>query len=331
MKRHLLIVLALIATSCSLIYDDLSVCGVDYDLTYEMRLVAEVDVVIDEKLSSLEDAPVAAALRQWLEPTFSGFAHDLDMRFYSKDEEDIIRHSWHEIVDAKHATYTLYIPREDYTHVAVVNTEDNVNVSLVGETHSSTMALYQKEMDTLPSYNTAIYTARKTMLMSDTTVLSYYVHLYMATCAVALVVDQDSSELADMNVLLSGTASGFNISDSVFTFAHPALIRAEQISRRCYAVIALPSQGGTPSLLPAYNPAQRNASSLWQLRAYTPLQDGTITETLLNIDSPLRAGTLEIIRVKQHKDGSLEPVANGDVGVSVTLDWSDGGTHVIDL
>ena len=317
--------------ACTLIDDDLSVCGADYQITYEVKLVTDVETVIEDKLSSVGEEPIAAALRTWLEPTFSGYAHDLDMLFYSTGEEDQLRNSWHEIVDATSATYTLYIPREDYMHLAVVNTEDNTNIAVEGQNHASTLAIHQHSADTLPSYNTAIYTARLPINLSDSTVLSYHVHLYMVTCAVALIVDPDSTDAAEMKVLMSGTASDFDIRDSVFTYAHPALIRMDEVNSRCYAVTAMPSREEAASPMPARMASNTKSSSLWQLRAYTALSDGTITETILDINSPLRAGALEIIRVKQHKDGSLEPVENTDVGVSVTLDWKDGGTHEIEL
>ena len=330
MKRYLLFILASTIAACSIIDDDLSVCGVDYEISYEVRLVTDIDIVIENKLSSVADLPTANALRTWLEPTFSGFAHDLDMLFYSWGEDDL-RHSWHEIVDARSASYTLYIPREDYMHLAVVNTEDNPNVRMDGMNHAASLAIHQEKSDTLPTYNTAIYSARMPITMSDSTILSYNVHLYMVTCAVALIVESDSVPATDMRVFLSGTASDFDIRDSLYTFAYSSLIRMDELSSRCYAVTAMPSPDAPAASMPALMQAQKNAKSLWQLRAYTPLNNGTITETILDIDSPLRAGTLEIIRVKQLPDGSLEPVENSNVGVSVTLDWKDGGTHAIEL
>ena len=331
MKRFLIILSVMLLAACTLIDDDLSVCGVNYDITYDVKLVTDVEAVVENKLSSVNDEPVAEALRAWLAPFFSGYAHDLDMLFYSTDEADVIRHSRHEIVDATSATYTLYIPREDYMHLSVVNTEDNTCITREGQNHASTLAIHQRRADTLSSYNTAIYTARLPINLSDSAVLSYHVHLYMVTCAVALIVEPDSTEAAEMKVLMSGTASDFDIRDSVFTYAHPALIQMDEVNSRCYAVTAMPSREEAASPMPARMAANTKSSSLWQLRAYTALSNGTITETILDIDSPLRAGTLEIIRVKQHKDGSLEPIENTDVGVSVTLDWKDGGTHEIEL
>ena len=331
MKRYAFLILSLFISACSIIDDDLSVCGSDYYLSYDMRLDVNVEAVIEDKLSTVGDAPIADALRVWLAPTFSGYAHDLDMQFYSADEEDVLRRSWHEIVDATHATYTLYIPREDYRHVALVNTMNNENVTVEGLPHSSTISLHQSNKDTLPPYNTAIYTARSSMSMSDTTVHSYHVNLYMTTCAVALIVDPDSTELTDMKVLLSGTASEFNIRDSVYTFTHPSLIRMDEINNRCYATVAMPSPDVAASSMPAKNPAQKTTSQLWQVRAYTTMPDGKITETILDVSSPLKAGTLEILRVKQLVDGSLQPIQYTEASVSVTLDWKDGGSHEIDL
>ena len=331
MKRYAFIIVSLLFSACSLIDDDLSVCGTDCYLSYDMRLDVNVEAVIEDKLSMVGDAPIADALRTWLAPTFSGFAHDLDMHFYSPDEEDALRQTRHEIVDATHATYTLYIPRADYMHVALVNTMDNENISVVGASHSATIALHQSNRDTLSSYNTAIYTARQSMLMSDTTTHTYHVNLYMVNSAVALIVDSDEKEMMDMKVLVSGTASEFSVRDSVYSFTHPSLIRMNQINKRCYAVVTMPSPDAASFSASARMPATGKGSHLWQLRAYTAMPDGTTTETLINVNSPLKAETLEIIRVKQMPDGSLQLVQNIEASVSVTLDWKDAGSHTIDL
>lgn len=325
-----LVVIAALSTGCRLIDDDLSVCGKDYDLHYEMKLVTEVEAVIEEKLSADVDATLAQELREWLDPIFSGFAHDLNMYFYEADSTEELRHTWHEIVDAKHASYTLYIPRQDYQHIAVVNIEDNPDITFSGDSYSSTMVIDQIHQDTLPTYRESIYTARMQMLMSDTTVSSFHVHLYTTTSAVALILDTVSSNIADLTVLLSGTASKFEVRDSIFSFTYPSLIRAQRVNNRCYAVASMPSRDVAPTP-PAGMPAKTNTASIWQLKAYARLYNGTVTETILDISTPLKAGTLEIIRVKELADGSLIPVQESGVGASVTLDWSDGGSHEIEL
>ena len=327
MKRQLLILIGLIFVGCSLINDDLSVCGADYYLYSEVKLVTDVDVVIDEKLNKVSEQPIADTLRKWLDPIFSGLAHDLDMNFYSVDERDTLRRQRSEIVDAKEKTYTLYIPRENYMHLALVNTADNDNVSVVGEKHSKTLRVEQRRVDTLAPHPTAVYTARLPMEMKPEGNESFYVHLYMVSSAVALVVDQSAFDNLNMKVVLRGTATGFNVRDSLFTFDNPSVIRAEKLTDQCYATVSLPSP--SPAQSPVAPRRMKQDNSYWQLRTYVTLPDNTITETVLTIDYPLLAGALEIIKVEVHDDGSVVPLENAHVGASVTLDWKEGSSHEV--
>jgi hypothetical protein len=55
-----------------------------------------------------------------------------------------------------------------------------------------------------------------------------------------------------------------------------------------------------------------------------------VTESVLGVRKPLRAGQLKIIRAKMYSNGALEPDGTG-VGVSVTLDWKEAGHHEVPL
>ena len=326
-----LLVLAIATAGCNLIDDDLSVCGADYLINYQMNLVTEVQTTIDEKLSSDIEKPMADALKAWSEPYFEGHAHDLDMSFYSLDGTDELLEHKYDTINAKQKSYTLYIPRKDYRHLAVVNIAENDNVTLMGGQYASSMRIAQREADTLPSHNTAVYTARLDMYMpqSDSN-LTFNVHLYMASCAVAIVQTNHSATPLRMGrVLLSGTASSFSINDSVYAFNHNSLIEAEKVIDGCYAMLALPSRDSLPAPAPSGAKAFAKAAdnALWQLRVYVPMPDGKITETVLSIPYALRAGRLEIIKVQMNDDGSVTVVGNPEVGASVQLDWKEGNEH----
>lgn len=283
-------------------------------------------MTIDEKLSSAVEKPIADALKIWLAPMFSGQAHDLDMSFFSLDGTDELRYHQFEIIDASQKSYTLTIPRQDYQHLAVVNISDNKNVTLMGGQYSSSMRVEQRSADTLPSHATAIYTARLPMQMRDSVDLSFDVKLYMVSCAVALAITQPDTDIPPIRLVLGGSATGFSVRDSVFSYTHPSLIRAERVMDRCYAMVALPSRDAAPA---GIQPKKKQTAStaLWELKAYVTMPDGKVTETVLSVDTPLRAGTLEIIKVQLNDDGSLSPIQNSHVGVSVTLDWKEGTTQ----
>jgi hypothetical protein len=54
--------------------------------------------------------------------------------------------------------------------------------------------------------------------------------------------------------------------------------------------------------------------------------DDSVTETVLDITEPLKAGDLKIIKGSLDDEGAVRPY-DSTVGVSVTLDWNKGGTY----
>ena len=330
-KRTILLLIVAATAGCRLIDDDLSVCGTEYTINYQMNLVTEIQMEIDEQLSSVAEKPLADALKKWAGPIFSGEAHDLEMDFYSLDGSDELKHHFAEVINAKQKSYTLTIPREDYRHLAVVNVADNPSVSLEGTAYSSSMRLAQRNADTVESHATAVYSARLTMHMQQEGDLLFNVHLYMTNCAVALAVTDStySTKPVIQQVLLSGTATNFSVNDSVYTFAKPSVIRAEKVTNWCYAAVAFPSRDEIAASCPQRGVCRQATAddSLWALDAFVQLPNGTVTKTHLTIQRPLKASTLQIIRVYMQDDGSLVPVQKTEVGASVTLDWKEGTTQ----
>ena len=330
-KRTILLLIAVATAGCHLIDDDLTVCGVDALINYELRLVTEVQLQIEEKLSSDIDKPVADALKAWSAPYYSGSAHDLDMSFFSLDGTDELLEHKSDIINANQKSYTLFIPRKDYRHVAVVNIADNKNVRLEGGEYASSMRIVQRNADTLDSHNTAVYAARMPMYMADVdTSLTFNVRLYMVNCGVALVLTADGSTIPTMrDMVLTGTATGFGLNDSTFTYDKSRPIRAEKVMDRCYAVLALPSPEPQPAACGQRKAGQaaKADNALWKVQVFTDMPDGTVTETELSFPYALRAGSLEIIKVQMNDDGSVSVVGNAEVGVSVTLDWKEGNTQ----
>lgn len=315
-KLYIVLLLYVFATAgCRLIDDDLTACGSDYLINYEVRLVTEVNMVIDEELSSDIEKPIANALKLWSEPIFAGYAHDLDMRFYSLDGTDELKYQKQEIIDATRKSYTLYIPRENYRHLAIANVTDNTGVEEVDGAKAPSMMLRQKNKDTLDSHSMAVYSARLQMYMTENENLSFDVHLYMVSSALALVI-VDSTRTKNPvleSVYIEGTATRFNVNDSAYAFYSPSVLRAQKVMHnRCFACVTLPSSDEDDS---------------WKVKGYVRNEDNTVTESVLTIRRPLQAGTMRIIKVWLGDDGSLTPIQTAEVGASVTLDWKDGGIH----
>jgi hypothetical protein len=103
--------------------------------------------------------------------------------------------------------------------------------------------------------------------------------------------------------------------------AESPLITAEKVETDndllCYCTVNFPSRDVL---------TRAPASSLWQLKVYMTNADGSTTETVLDIQEPLKAGELKIIKGDVDDEGAIRPY-NSTVGVSVTLDWQEGGTY----
>lgn len=333
MKRYVcLIILLGCFVGCSIIDDDLSVCGSEYDLLYEMKLVTNVQMAVDEKLSDITEQPIADSLKQWLAPMFSGQAHDLHMNFYADDAQGILKQQRYEIINASQKSYTLTIPRENYMHLAVANLDNNANMRMTDAQYAPSLCLTQQTGDTLDSHTTAVYTARLPMHMQQEGDTTFDVHLYMVSCAVALVITKPLIGIPPLRVFLNGVATGFHVKDSVYTYDHARLIRAERIMDNCYTMVALPSRDSIAATTELPKRMIHSATpALWELKTYVTMPDGKVTETILSVNTPLKAGTLEIIKVQLNDDGSVTPIQTTQVGASVTLDWKEGTNHEVEI
>ena len=78
----LLIAHLTLCASCSTIDDDLSQCGNDYEMDYELRLVTNMTTEMKMQLSTETEMNLAQALRTHLSDVFTDFAHDVDLSFY---------------------------------------------------------------------------------------------------------------------------------------------------------------------------------------------------------------------------------------------------------
>ena len=342
--------------SCSTIDDDLSQCGNDYELDYELRLVTNMTTELKTQLTTETELNLAQALRTHLSDVFTDFAHDVDLSFYDTQGDSLrLQHDEH-IMNANQASYTLYLPMRQYMHLAVANIVDNPLVSLTNDErcHKSTLlqnpsqpqapVLRSESDEIIQSHTTGIFTARQSMEVFEGVDQQFNVHLYMANCAAALVVDTIGSGIREMKVYATGFATGFNIADSAFIYSNkPPLVVANPVQAQNSGEVAFctvnfpspepePTEASTRVVIETTDPfvGPTSDKSLWEFRIYTTTHDGTTTENVLYIRRPLRAGQLMIIKVKAHPDGSVT-TDDQTVGVSVTLNWNDGGHHEWEL
>lgn len=352
-ERLLIAVLATVLLSgCSLIDDELGECGhkaQDHKLNYELRLVTNITTEMHTQLGQETDAKLATALSEHLSGIFTDYAHDVDLSFYDTVGDSVrLQHEKH-IMDASQRSYTLNLPKREYMHLAIANTEGNRVVNLTNDErcHPSRLetvaswASKQTQADTIDSHTTGLFTARQSMTVKDNIDQTFNVRLYMANCAAALVVEPRSHDVSSMRVFTTGFATQYNICDSSYTFAAQSpIVRTTKVATDntsdevCYVSVNFPSREPktTRTVIETTEPfiAQEGDETLWQFRAYITKADGTVTETILSLRKPLRAGQLKIIRGYVTSDGVVQ-TDDHTVGVSVTLDWKEGMHHDIPL
>ena len=340
--------LMVVLAGCSAIDENLDDCGEQVQMDYELELVTNVSTEVQTQLNAQTDVELAATLKDYLGGIFTDYAHDINLFFYATfGDSAMLYHDEHIMNSSKHS-YTLYIPRQKYLHLAVATIEGDPVVYLDGMERCHTAALRQVAGDTIESHNTGIFTARQLMEMIEGVDQTFNVKLYMANCSAMLVVDPNGHDISGMRVFTTGFATAFFIADSVYEYKTPSpMIRTTRLdpdengnvgfvsvnfpSREPSA--SLPSEARqTRTVIETTEPfiAQPSDEVLWEFHIFLPQVDGTITKTVLGIKEPLRAGQFKIIKAKIGENGAVEPEAP-TVGVSVTLDWKSGGTYSPDL
>ena len=311
-----LVAATMLLSSCSIIDEDLDDCGINNKIVYRLKLITNIQTELDQQLGSADERPVANALRQSLNGIFTDMAHDIDLSFYNTDN---IRekHEQH-IMNASQAEYVVYLPERDYRNLAVANITNATNVTLESDDNTpTTMKLLQQQGDTIDSHTTGMFTARKTIEVCNCTE-SFNVELYMANSCAALVVDTAGVGIRGMKVLTQDFATSFAVSDSTYAYQANPLIRSVEVPTNgqpytCHYAVSFPSR-------------HTRSDGLFRIKAYVTLPDGTTTENIITVEQPLLAGYLKIIKMKMKPNGSLTPLSQ-DVGVSVTLNWKQGGTY----
>ncbi len=308
--------------ACSTIDEDLSDCGEEFKVEYELHLITNFETELQTQLTSSAELRVADALRDYLADVFSNVGHDIDLSFYDTGKEANLRYHKSDLINDSTKSYTLFLPVQKYRNLALANLLKNSVVSVAGGDQSSTLALVQKPEETIESHETGVFTARTDIKVLEGEDQTFHVNLYMSNSATALVIDNSEGvNVKDIQVYATGFATGFNVNDSTYTFVdNPPLVHAQSVNTGtddmlCFCTVNFPSRDKAEGDEP-----------LWQYVVYVTLADGSVTKSVLKMEEPLKAGEIKIVKVHLQTDGSLQPVS-AEVGVSVTLDWKQGGSY----
>lgn len=337
------ILATVLLSACSLIDDELGGKKTDFKLDYELRLVTNMTTEIRTQLSTQMEVGLAHTLRQHLGGIFTDYAHDVNLSFYDTTGDSLrLQHDQH-IMDANQQSYTLYLPMRQYMHLAVANVVNNSVVSLTNDErcHLSRlgMAVGSSPADTIDSHTTGLFTARQPVEVLEGVDQTFNVHLYMANCAAALIIDPRGHDISSLKVYTTGFASQFNICDSSYVFAdRDPVVRTKMVTspddnKVCYYSVNLPSREPmyTRSVIETEDfLGEPGREDLWSFSAVMTDNEGKTTKTDLTLKEPLRAGQLKIVTGYVTDDGAIK-TDDVTVGVSVSLDWHKGGSYEPEL
>ncbi len=306
-------------TSCSSIDEDLSDCGNEYEMEYELQLITNIETELQTQLTTQAEMRVADALREHLANIFTAFARDIDLSFYDTGKEANLLHYESQLMNDNEKSYQLFLPMQKYRHLALANLQGNSWVGVTGREQSNTLALEQKQGETIESHETGIFSARADMDVLEGVDQTFHVKLLMANCATALVIENpEGVEVKDIQVYATGFATGFQVNTNTYTFVGDSpLVHAQPVdtgidNMLCFCAVNFPSRDQAEGDEP-----------LWEYRVYVTLADGTVTETILKISEPLCAGEFKLVVGQLDRDGSVR-TDNSEVATSVTLDWKSG-------
>ena len=310
-----------------LVDEDLSSCGGYQEIDCELRLQTNVQAELSTVLNLEGDINVSHALETWLGGFFSAYARDINLSFYDPEPDYPRLENMTENMNGQQAVYTFYLPAREYLSDAVANLKDNTQVFLEdGDYYGSAILRQHAVNDTIDSFNTGIFTARKEIRLEDYEDRKIDIRLYFANAASALVLEEAQGRSGgSIQVFATGFADSFRIADSCFVFSNKTVVRTERLSveggdRNCYAAVHFPSR----------DRPEEGGDDLWGWQVYNSLPDGTVTRSIVSVNEPLKAGSLKIVKAKVYENGVVS-VTDPTVSVSFMLDWHEGGTHDVEL
>lgn len=320
---------AAVSTGYCLVDEDLSECASDVVFTYEMHLITNEEIEYDEVLWRDSDKHARLALKDHLKGVFTDYGEDLDLSFYGVSEFNIFSHKEF-FMDGSERSFSFTLEDRAFLHLAVANVAENGISNIEDGSFGNGARLTGGSGETVGAQKTGLFTGRASPDIREGK--SFKVKLFMANCAAAVVLDTSGSNLKELELFAAGFADSFNISDSTYSFSSPRVIRADKLvvqesGQLCFASVGFPSKDTQPTrtVVQTADPFESPEAeeTLWQVRSYATLSDGTVTKTSWDLKRPLRAGQLKILKARMGSDGVMRPY-DATVGVSVTLDWNEG-------
>ena len=315
---------------CSVIDEDLSDCGEDFNVKYEVVLKTNLNTEVQTVLRTHMETEAADLLEDSLKMIFREYAHDVDLSFYIDNERHF--HDVH-IMDADQAVYELELPADDYRHLALANIQEEQRVQVVEPYEVDRFYLEQEEGKIIDGHTAGLFTARENMNILSDVNQNFTVSLYMANCASALVIRTNNNLYNNIWVESCDFADGFMLNDSVFTHRRNPIIRDKRMTtppagREVFYAVTFPSydtaqEAHADTRADGGKIGYSDEQSIWRKYVYVRLPNGSVTRTEIGLREPLKAGQVKIIILGMNLDGSVYSLVD-EVSTSVTLDWKEG-------
>lgn len=324
------LLLLLTLQSCSLIDDDLSDCETTFSLTYELRVVSNINLQLSEQLQTGAGSRTLATLNNYFSPIMQPTASEVRLGFFPTDGGAPVYYTRH--TQGLRTAFSLSIPADNYRHVAVIGQEDP-SIFLVDTTSAATVRLTQLLNDTVQSHNHAILAGKLDMNVMGNTDQSWEIDLYPADANVAVVMKKNP-KVVRTRVFLADLATSFTPNDSTWHWDHSSLVRTDAVDVTgtdsvSYCGVAFPSRMEQQTTAGS-RLTRATDNALWHVIILADLPEGTVTRTVLSLSDALKAGDVRVIRVKLNDDGGVS-TSDSNVGASVTLDWKKGGEYNPDI
>ena len=334
-------VLSAVVGACALIDERQKECPEEMEMTCTVSLVNNKEEEMNDKLGTLHDLPLRAALEDYLSDVFVDDAHDVEMLFYDQRRRGKMTFRQSEVMDAEQKVFSLQVPASDYRVAAVANLSAVPMLSLQNEEDGYALALTHKSpKGTVPSHPSAVYAARQRMLIRDREDQQFEVRFHMANAAAVVALNCDSCEVRSLRATFSGLADTFRILDSAYSFDQHIEMEADIIDAQPY----VDDSEETERFI---------YDTFWERWTKLPLMvcavgfpspsvGSAVTRNEIYIGKPLESSQLLIIKGWLTANGSFmntpphppyvppppvdpdQPVDSTVVGVTVMLNWTDG-------
>ena len=319
------LLLLLTLQSCSLIDDDLSDCETTFSLTYELRVVSNINLQLSEQLQTGAGSRTLATLNNYFSPIMQPTASEVRLGFFPTDGGAPVYYTRH--TQGLRTAFSLSIPADNYRHVAVIGQEDP-SIFLRDTTEVRTERLSQFLNDTVDSHNHAALAGTLDMNVANNANQDWEIDLYPADASVAVVMKKNP-KVTRIRVFLADLATSFTPNDSTWHWEHNSLVRTDAVDITgtdsvAYCGVAFPSRMEAPGTIDPDVAAAKGA--VWRVVILSELPNGTTTRSVLYMAKPLKAGDIRVIRIRVNDDGGVS-TSDSNVGASVTLDWKKGGEY----